>query len=247
MGRLIITFLAAIILLPGCKEDKSTFELVFKATYDGEPLVMFDDLDYKDDYKIRITQSDFYITDVKLINGDSELPLSEVEFVDFSSFNINAEKALEGFTVSYDELDPADYNQLQFSIGVQPEENVMKPADFSSNNPLSKAGYYWDAWDSYIFAKLQGTFEETPGNFDASWFFHTGKDELLRTFTIDTNISLGADETSSVTISMDHKSLLENQDGSLFDIQSNPTNHDPSDIGPIQMIADNYLNAMTFQ
>lgn len=236
--------LLSVLLFASCKEDTGNFTLNFKAIYDGEPLVMLEELEYTD-YEINILESDFYISNVSLIKGDEKIELARIDFVEFSSNNFNLERAEKGIDLSYLEVPEGTYDGLEFSIGVPPEENGMLPNAFESSNPLSNSGNYWSAWDSYIFAKLAGNYRGQEGNLSESWFFHTGTDALLRTFTVDKEIIIDASESSTVSITMEHKSLL--QDGAdYYDIENNSVNHDPTNLGPLEMIVNNYMSSFSF-
>ncbi len=232
------------LLLTSCKDDTGDFTLNFKALYDGEPLVMLEALEYTN-YDINILESDFYISDITLIKGDERVELAAIDFVDFSSNNFSIDRAEEGIDFNYLEVPVGTYDGLEFSIGVQPEENGMLPNAFESNNPLSNSGNYWSAWDSYIFAKLAGNYRGDDGNLSETWFFHTGTDPLLRTFTVDKEIIIDPSESSSVSISMEHKVLFQDG-GDYFDIETNSINHDPTNLAPLEMIVNNYISSFTF-
>lgn len=239
-------FVPLLILCAGCGGDESgSLNLNFKATYGSEPLVMFNEMEYNDS-EIRIAQSDFFISEITLVGDEGEVELEEINFIDFTSQNIDVESANRGIDLDYPEVPAGSYSQLRFSIGVPASMNSQVPTDFSSSSPLSNSGYYWSAWDSYIFAKLQGNLEtDEPGEFDLGWFFHTGRDDLLRTIEVPINISIDEDGSQTVSISLDHKKLFSTGGDSYFNIEENPANHDPTNIGALNVIVDNYQSAIS--
>jgi len=217
--------------------------LNFKAEFDGEPLVMFNEYGYADT-KLLFSQADFYITHVEVedISGVVQ-NLDAVRFLDFTTVNKNADNAAEGITYFYNDIIIGEYDKIRIGIGVDAENNKKKPADFDSNNPLSKTGYYWTAWDSYIFMKIQGQYDEAKdGSFGLGYLFHTGKDELYRTIELPGTFVIGED-TTTIEVGIDFKKLFNTSSG-LFDIPANPVNHDPDNLGPIQMISDNLSEAV---
>lgn len=237
--------LLGMLMLVSCKDDKGDFTLNFKALYDGEPLVLIEAQEYTD-YDINILQSDFYISNISLIQGEERVELAAIDFVDFSSNNFNLERSENGIDFNYLDIPVGTYDGLEFSIGVQPEENAMLPNAFGSTNPLSNSGNYWSAWDSYIFAKLGGNYRGQEGNLSEPWFFHTGTDALLRTFTVDKEIVIDASASSSLSISMEHKILLQ-EGGVYYDIENNSANHDPTNLVPLEMIVNNYMSSFSFE
>ncbi len=243
--RKIIALVGVMALLASCGDDNGSLDIVFKATYDNNPLVLFDDLDYGDN-KIRITQSDFYISDITLTDEDgSAILLKDIDFVDFTNTNTDLGSAESGIRFSYSDIPEGTYD-MRFSVGVPQDLNSQKPEDFSSSHVLNKQGYFWDAWDSFIFQKIQGKYDvDQSGNFDLGFIFHTGTDNLYRTLLLPQPIVITSDPTE-VVLTLDHKNLF--LDGNqLFDIEANPANHDPDNVGPIQMIADNLASSFLVQ
>lgn len=227
-----------------CKEDEGAIELNFLATYDGQALVLNQDLAYES-YPIRITESDFYISNIQLKQGAELIDIKDIDFVDFTNQNFDQQRAEDGYSLEYDKVPAGTYDGLVFSIGVPPSLNSMVPANFESSSPLSKTGYYWDHWSSYIFAKLAGVYETEEGEY-TGYFFHTGTDDLYRTFEINREIVISEDQLELIQINLDHKTLFSLDNGSLFDISSNSVNHDPLKIEPLEMLVNNYAQALNF-
>lgn len=242
--RYTIGFILMTLLLGACK-DTGTLEIKFLATYDDSPLVLGENVSY-DDYQLNFLESDFYISEIALVNGNEITQVKDIDFVDFTSTNFTLENAENGFTLSYSEIPEGSYTGIRFGIGVPPSENATLPSDYGSDNILSQGGYYWDAWNSFIFAKLAGKYQDSEGTFDNGFFFHTGTDELFRTSEADMNVEITADNTNVIEVIIDHKKLLEETSGSYYDIQNNSANHDPLEPGPLLMLVNNYFKAISF-
>lgn len=242
--RYTIGFILLTLLLGACQE-KGSLEIKFLATYDGEPLVLAENVDY-DNYQINFLESDFYISEVALVNGNEITEVKDIDFVDFTATNFNLENAENGFALRYDNIDAGSYSGIRFGIGIPPVENATVPADYNSDNILSQGGYYWEAWSSFIFAKLAGKYQDTEGSFDNGFFFHTGTDELFRTNEGEININITEDNTTVIEVIIDHKELLEETSGTFYDIQNNSSNHDPLEPGPLLMLVNNYSDAIRY-
>jgi hypothetical protein len=248
MNKFTFFLLLAVFSVISCVRDDDNIgtgflNLNFKAEYDGEPLVMFDEYGYADT-KLFFSQADFYVTHVEVedVNGVVK-NLDAVRFLDFTNVNKDPDAAAEGITYFYNDLIIGEYDVIRIGIGVDQENNAKMPSDFESSNPLSKTGYYWTAWDSYIFMKIQGQYDEAKdGSFGLGYLFHTGKDELYRTIELPGSFLIGED-TTTIEVGIDFKKLFNTSNG-LFDIPENPVNHDPDNIGPIQMISDNLSEAV---
>jgi len=236
----ILSLLTIAVLFAGCKEEKGSLRLNFVGTFGEEPLVLGEALDYFPDYTISLLESDFYISEIALTRGSEIIKIADIDFVDFTNNNFNLDNAIAGVNLDYDDIDVGTYDGVRFGIGVPATENATEPKDYLSANPLSKSGYYWEAWDSYIFAKYAGQVE------GQGFFFHTGTDPLFRTYTVNREIVISDASTSSVTLTLDHKTMM-NENGQLYDIRAVPANHDPLTIGPLENFVNNYSSAFSFE
>jgi len=235
----ILSLLAVVVLFAGCKEEKGSLRLNFVGTFGGEPLVLGEALDYYPDYTISLLESDFYISEISLTKGNEIIRITDIDFVDFTNNNFNLDNAIAGVNLDYDEIDAGTYDGIRFGIGVPQTENATKPASYPSSNPLSNTAYHWDPWNSYIFAKYAGQVE------GQGFFFHTGTDPLFRTFTVEKEIVILDEGISTVTLTLDHKTMMNTSNG-LYDIRATPANHDPLQES-VEVFVNNYSSAFTFE
>lgn len=242
--RYTLFFLLLTLMLGACK-DTGTLEIKFLATYDDAPLVLGENLAY-DGYQLQIQKSDFFVSEIALTDGSEVTEVKNIDFVDFTNTNFTLENAENGFSLRFSEIPEGRYDGLRFGIGVPPTENATLPADYSSDNVLATPGFYWEAWNSYIFAKLEGKYEDEEGDF-SGFFFHTGMDQMFRTSEGDINIDISEDNTTVIEVSIDHKKLLQDPGGQYFDIRENSANHDPLAPGPLLMLVNNYSQAISYK
>lgn len=246
--------LLSILMFMGACSDKDPIDpinmsgeltLNLKAEYDGSPLTMFDSLAYGDGF-IRVSQSEFLLSDITLINDvGTELVVDEIFYVNFSTNNTpnQAEQVLAGIDLDLGSVPNGSYNKIKFSIGVNSDLNSMLPADFPSSNPLSTTSH-WNTWESFIFYKFQGSYSNpTAGIDDLGFIFHIGNDDLFRTVELPIDLVV-EDNPATIEVVLEHTSLMDDG-GTLFDIPSSPDNHTPILAGPMFMFADNYQSAFS--
>lgn len=245
--------LLGVFFFAACEEDPtddpvSAFpevKIVFKAEYDGIPLVMFDDHEYGD-ASIQITHSDFFVNGLELIGTDGVgIKAADVQFVDFTQTNNTLEAAMTGIALDLDLIKAGNYNKLRFGIGVDSITNNTVPADYNSSSPLSNAGQYWTTWDSYVFMKHQGLYTDSiAGVEDRGWLWHIGSDLLYREVELDVSFVVEEGKQNILEITVDHKKLFDTDQG-LFDILSSPENHVPVLNEAMNMMVNNYQSAFS--
>jgi len=239
----IISLTSLILLSTGCKKEGS-INLNFNAVYGDEPLVMLESYPYTDGDEINFTVSDFFVSNVYLTDSDgSRVDLTDVELIDFDAQNVTAAMAQTPISFSFASIESADYESITFSVGLDAETNLTRPEDYTPENPLSENTRYWGPWESYIFARFQGNLINPDLGDDIGWLFHTGKDDVFRTFTYPLDKSIDGNVVD-INIAIDHQELFKVGDD-YMDIRSKPTNHNPQDLEPLIIITENFSTAVT--
>lgn len=238
---ILLAITTCVVGFSSCKEDnpEGTLTLHFKAVYDGQPLQTFTTHPFEGIQQIQFTHLSMMVADLQLVNGSSVKDLDDIELVDLSFDNLAAAEA--GYTLTIRNVTAGSYDGINFGLGVPPDLNQKKPADFSSGSPLSKTGYYWVAWNSYIFSKTEGRLD-TLGNgaLDLGFAMHTGSDALYRAGQGTLPIVIEEGKTTNMNILLDYKNLLQG-----VDIKSHPQNHTQSDTSEILKIVNNYGTSIT--
>ena len=230
------------VFLSSCKNDdkEGSVTVHFVPYYDNQPLQIFSPKDFTGIEKVQFMHLSFLLSDLALLDGSGSTELKDVELVDMSFDDL--QDATEGFTITIDNLAEGDYDGIRFGVGLPPDVNDSTPNQYASSHPLSKNSYYWTAWNSYIFLKIEGTLDTLgTGLFDTGFAFHTGTDALYT--ILETNnipISILDGENTDIHIAIDYKDLLQG-----IDIKANPQNHDPGDIQQIGAIVNNLQTAVT--
>lgn len=228
--------------------DTATIQLSFRATYAGEPLVLNQQTYDYQGKKIRFSKINFYLANLAAANDDGETELSEIQFIDLSLTHNSASDAAKGTTLNFSRIPVGTYKFLKFGIGVSADLNKTNPSDYSTSHPLGadNSGEYWEAWNSYIFAKIEGQFDEDgSGDFDGndiSFAYHAGMDRVYQEdIEFDKILNLNAGETTNLDFELDIRTLFTQPRGDLLDLKS----HDPNNqIGEMIIIMENFRKAL---
>ena len=246
--RTLILAAVGMIMLSGCKKDEEgTLQVTFKGIYGNDPLVMFETRDYANGQRFQFSRSEFFISDLDLIDGSgNEVDLSDIELVDLTFSSESAAEA--GVTFTFNNIPAGSYSNLRFGFGVASDINATTPSDYPSSSPLSNAGRYWTPWTSFIFSKTEGnldTLTDGTDNPDLGFAYHTGTDNLFRGLQINQNVSVTEAATTHIIFYLDHESLM-GLPNAPIDIKAKPQNHNPQDIQQIQTLVDNLIASITF-
>jgi len=239
----------------GCKDDKpTTLTVNFKAVYDGAPLLLDEitEYNYYDGSAIKLTGLRFFLSDVKLYAGSNATEIISVEDIDFTTNNKTSTGADEGQSIIIEDPEIGEYDKIEFSVGVTAIENAKTTTDFGYDHPLgpSNQSEYWDSWDSYIFAKIEGRQDANgDGSFD-SFTYHTGIDQMYRTTTITKTITVVEEEDTMIQFEIDAKDIFSNG-LTTVDIVGEPIIHtlptNPASMSFSEMISDNLINAISIK
>ena len=243
-----------------CDDDEQVEALTsdilmsFKATYDNEPLEMLKSYTYSG-VPIQFLKFDFYIGDAVLAQNDNgsviESELSEVEFVDLS-FSTQQE-AEQGVTLTTRAVEAGAYDGINLGIGVPPDLNSRSWEEFSGEHPLRSDTHYWEAWNSFIFAKIEGKLDmDNDGTFESSFTYHTGTDQLYQNLIFNTNFNLEAEEEKTMSFTVDVQKLFRVNDtdydadnDGYVDLQTHQGVHTDQQLVLAGYVMQNFADALT--
>lgn len=233
MRRLIYFFpiLVLSLFFSACDGDDEvqggTLELVFKAKYGDEPLVMLDETYiYPDGTPIKFQLVNYYVSDLTLAApaDNKETNVSEVELISYADF-YDQNTASEGFQLVYDDLTPGTYEELRLGVGLTPELNGTQPSNYQAGHPLTEN--FWSWARGYVFAKIEAKADlNGDGSFDDNITYHIGADELFANMTVERPIVIQKDNPVQLTFELDFEQVLQ-RDGNYLDlnIESNTVDH----------------------
>lgn len=251
---LLLLTLTSLLLASSCGKEKTepidtaSMKISFKATYDGQPLVLNTESYNYNGRPVRFSKINFYISDLVVLSDLGERELSEIYFVDLTKTHSSLEQANKGTEIEFSRIPVGDYSGLKFGVGVAADLNRTTPSDYSTSHPLGadNSGEYWDAWDSYIFAKIEGQYDLDDNGFDGNdiaFAYHTGMDRVYTSLELDNQNSLKAGETANINFELDIKQLFAFPNGDLLELEQ----HDPNNqIEEMIIIMKNFKKALTF-
>ncbi|MGH1435959.1 MAG: MbnP family protein [Lewinella sp.] len=230
MRQLFLLLLSASLVFSACESDdeeaRGSLDLTFKATYQDEPLVMFDKVyTYPDGSPLKFQLFNYYVSDITLIKDDNSegVLLSEVELINYEEVYDNA-TAEQGIRLNFDDLEPGVYTGIKIGLGLTGELNATQPGDYAADHPLSQN--FWSWARGYVFAKIEARADrDGDGQFSAPLTYHIGKDELFTTLTMNKPLIIQKDNPANMTFSVDVYDIL-SRDGNYLDISAQENTQD---------------------
>ena len=216
------------------------------ATYSDEPLVLFTEYDYSG-LKIKFTRVDFLIEGFTLSgNNLASIKTQDSVFIlKFTDSNESETGAINGIVKDFGSQTGA-FNLLSFGVGVDSFINKKNPADFNFF-PLNDFFYYWPAWNSYIFLKIEGSFDaDNNGSFESGFAYHIGTNQLYKNNILLLKEPTGTMTGNEIHLNFDIKDVLA-AGGNAIDIKTTPTSHNPADIAISQKLYSNLSTAISIK
>lgn len=226
----------------------------FKATYDGQPLEMLKTYTYSG-VPVQFLKFDFYVGNAVLTQKDNgstiESELSEIEFVDLS-FD-SPQEAEQGVILTTRAVEADTYDGLSFGIGVPADLNAMSWDEFSGGHPLRNDTHYWEAWGSFIFAKIEGQLDmDGDGTFESSFTYHTGTDALYEGLNFNADFDLKPEEEKTMAFSVDVQKLFRISDAAYdadsdgyIDLQTHQGVHTDQQLILARSVMQNFPSAIS--
>ncbi len=237
----------------GCKDggdptSVAPVNVVFKATFGDQPLVILKKYDYLSGKQALFNRFQFFVGDVELLkaNGTTQ-KLVDIGFVDLNLTDETA--AAAGRTLTFADIPVGEYTGIRFGVGVPAAMNNVNPNTLPETDPrcVNGRGEFWSGWQSYIFMKIEGQYDANGdgGAFETSLTYHCGSDAVYRTVTLPVTIDVenhaGHDHHVPVTVDV-QKILMEA--GQPLDLVLNPRTSDSTgDVVVATKLVDNFSNA----
>lgn len=240
-----------ILFISGCKEDEKngSVDIVFRALYNNEPLVLLQSYPFGDNQTINFSHLAYFINDLEVVSAKGEVvALKDIALIDMDFSTV--QQSEEGSRYSFPNIPSGNYEEFRIGIGVKPSLNDTRPADYTSSHPLSLVSHYWPGWNSYIFSKTEGNLDvDGNGTFDMGFALHTGSNkevpvDLFRELSAQISFDLPADATREIILYLDYGKLLDPDSGTL-DVENNPHTNDPNNMDLSTQLVDNYMQAFS--
>ncbi len=234
MSKFILTFILLCFLFISCDKNdpdltgKGSLELVFKARFDTQAMVQGSQnvYDYFGQGTIYFDRADILYSDLKLQSSTNSVLVKDVDYVSLMQHHTSIALAEEGLKVKFENIPSGSYDSLHFNVGLTPDQNKTKPADYSLTHPLAEGTRYWSAWNSYIFSKTEGIFNNGMNN---PFTYHSGFDGAMQSLRFVKNIAINDNQITKIEIWIDYKKLFE-EGATGIDIPNNSQIHNMSSL-----------------
>lgn len=213
-------------------------DMVFRLKYNGEDLNFFDRYEYPSGQAMNFTRFSTYISDLTF----GETVVKDIDYLRVQK-EVGDTSTTEIGIYEINTVPSGSYTTVKFKFGVPASLNAMKPADFLSAHPLSRADEYWNSWSSYIFTKIEGNidFDENT-DLEKPIALHLGFDDALMEFSFPVNIDL-TEERQRLYFDIDLYKLFAGENG-VYDISISST-HSMQHLPNIVELAGNLERAVT--
>ncbi len=227
----------------GAEDLGVNFDITFRATFDGAQLEKNKDYQFGS-VPMFVEACRMYLSDITLLQGNREIVLSEIEYLNFTPSNA----VFATPTITFKNVPEGEYTGIRLGYGVKPSLNAKRPADFSAGHPLSIENDYWAGWSSYIFTTLDGKADsDNNGSKDLSLAYHCGSNPVYKTFEFAHTIHVHAGEPGA-RISFDMIEFLTLADGTLYNLLIHPaTSNSAADVTVAQTLTANFGRATTVE
>ena len=242
MKNLLIFFLILTILCTSskCKEDcgcafppTGTIELNIKAKFNEQPFQLNKIYSYNGK-KVRFSRLSFYVSNVFTQATDDHI--STIDFKDID----DSTKATKGLILNLKSFPTGNKSFFDIAIGVTRDLNSKKPKDYPTTNPLSESSNYWDAWNSYIFFKLEGSIDKDgDGQYETGITLHAGGDEVYQSMKFPKTFSIKENETTPLSTELDLNKLLTG-----IDMETYNSTHQIGDLPTMKKMMGNFQTAL---
>jgi hypothetical protein len=224
---------------PVIDQNPGTLAMNFKAIYANKPLIINQIYDYNGK-KIRFTRLQFLMSyDLGLLDSPVGEVLPLTSAVKFTSLTDSA-AAAAGISTDLTLL-PKTWGSLNFAIGVPKVQNAKLPKDFTIPDALADGGSFWDAWQSYIFAKIEGSMDKDgDGIFETGITLHTGGNDAFTPMKFVKSVPISSNKTTTVNFELNVNELVKG-----IDLATVNSSHQVGDVATMKIIMGNFPTALT--
>ncbi|MDW7691009.1 MbnP family protein [Flammeovirgaceae bacterium SG7u.111] len=221
-GISFLLILGALLSISSCSNNdevpgEGMLTLEIANLFDGDPLEL-DSKTYQNELgqEFSIQEFKFYLSNVKLRNSATGAVYTEPE----SYHLVSRKDATHLFEIEIEEVTAGQYDQLEFSIGVDPTRNLSLDniGDLDPSNNMA-----WDWNTGYKFLLLEGKYSPKDGSDDKGLIFHVGSDANYRTVTLpissgsDAKFELKGGQSNAIKLDIEVSEIFKNPTSVDFD------------------------------
>ena len=172
---------------------------------DGNTSISKYDTIFNENYRFRLINLKFYLSDINLISDNNNIYLKDVHL-----FNIDDKNT---HSMSF-EVEEGNYNGLNFGLGVNSEQNITTPAQYELDHPLGLShNTFWAMKPaSYIFVMVEGKIDTLEQNNFYNLTYHLAHDDLLKYIELNQTKDISVGENNDYNIDINLSKLFNNVD-----------------------------------
>ena len=234
------------------KDGKTDLHLVFKFKHDQAPLQMFKIYPVNGADSVEYQLIDFFVSDLALVKADgSLLPIEGTHHLEYNNV-LELSQAEAGIKLDLGQIPAGDYQGLRFGLGLPPSINGTEPGAYPTTSPLGNLSFYWTAWNSYIFSRLEGRFWPTGASQPTFFLYHSGADGMFQSLSFERSIQAKAKDHLHLVVEAQARDFLfSDTHNRRVDIVAMPSSHSGAVGTPeynlVNLIIQNMKAAMRLQ
>lgn len=176
----------------------------------------------------------FYISNLKLINSAANTAYVEENSYHLVRYDIDN----NSFQIDLSQVPADNYDQLEFSIGVDPTTNVSTD-NFGDLDPNNQMAWNWDV--GYKFFLMEGEYFAPGDGTPDPLVFHIGFDENFATLQYSLSLDLFNNKDATLNFNVDLSEAFKNPNPIDFQQLSTVKFVKPD----AELVAENYLDMIT--
>ncbi len=255
MKKYFIYILLSVSFLFSCVKEKKPYyedessrtiflDLVLKNGIDN--FYLGDTIDYNNQYRVYLSDFNFYLSDVYLHSGNDSVLLDSILL-----FNYNFFENTKRVELSY--KSDLLFDSISYGVGVpkrmngtdNPDFNVMDYPYGHPLSPITSSEMYWSWAQGYRFVLFDGKFSnDNSNNLNDLVSIHTGPDMFYR---YDKK-KLNSSAFSELEFKLDILNILDNNENGVFDLSTYNQYHGLVNSQEVaEKFSDNFINSFTIE
>jgi hypothetical protein len=209
-------------------KENSNLKLTFKPVFNGQPLVLFSDIQTPTGDTVNFQKLEFFISSIKGVTSGGktvDFLVKDAALISFNNLQTLAQ-ALAGVSTQLSDIAPNEYSKIQIGIGVVSDLNNKTPDAFKSSSPLYDDANYWSTWQSYIFSRVEGNMDTSRNSSSLlSFLYHGGINNMYQSREFTKTFSLVSEQTQELVFEVDAQKIFYPSTGNNVNVRGQNVSH----------------------
>jgi hypothetical protein len=253
-----LTFAVLFLFFISCKKENpapsnvGSIKILILPFHQNTPLVNSVSYPTTDGYTLSYNDFNFVLSNINILSqAGVRDTLNDVSFFDFRNL-YTTQLANNGLNIVFDQIEPGNYQGIELGVGVDSVTNSKDPAFFQGHPYLGEVGNYWNAWNSYIFSRVEGELDTLPNQAGGvvSYLYHAGVNGMYQTRFFSKNFEVKCGEQTTLIFHLQGDEIFYKGTSSI-PVKTNPVSHS-GDVGTLgydiaRQVIENISNAFYLQ